>query len=745
MIAAVILSVLLQAALPALDTLRIPCVLVEFMDVKFKREDAKDYFDAILNEEGYSNGMASGSVRDYYRDNSLGAFTPVFDVYGPVTLSRYRAYYGKDMTVDGVRADSNAEKALTEALTALDPDVDFSVYDRDEDGVLDLAFFIYAGHDQSQGGPQDAIWAHHWNMSEAINPSLRDLEFDGLKLDPYFCASALRGAEGEEFAGIGLICHEFGHALGLPDFYDQVATGGKTAPDAGEFSLMCHGLQNNLGFTPPYLTAEERIILGWMERESLLELQPGRQVMQAIRSNSAYIIPTATEGEYFILEYRDSQGWDAPLPEGLALYHIDRSEPYAYRWESWRTPGSGINDNYAHPCFYLVSSYSGNRETGNLVFPGLSGALAIEPQAWNGEPVACQLTNIEIVPEGVSLYVQYDSGPNVNGYVRNIYGDPIEGATLTLDPEDEEGWTVSDSEGHFFLPVEEGVIGPMSLTVAAPGYRNYVTGVTMGDSRVVSVQVTLRRETEGEAATLSKWDNSKKQGYYNKAGIGAVRFTPSELAPYVGCKIREIVFYPYLLGSFEGEIYVTVDIGPRRVLTKLIEMPSYGIYFRNSIDIEEDGIVIPEGENVYIGYGSNTSGQDSFFLGTVYPGEKNNSYWSPFSLTHSTWSPMYVDRADITMNLMLQAQVTEQIGAQDLSEFGYTYINPGTGAWIAGETFTLELVRPENAPRASVKWYFDGEEVRSSVVLESGYHVLEAVLEYESGVTEKLRKEFNIR
>lgn len=743
-IAAIILSAILSV-IPARDTLRIPCVMVEFMDVKFSGNGTREYFDTILNEEGYSEGIATGSVRDYFRDNSLGAFTPVFDVMGPVTLSKYRAYYGRDVIVDGVRADASADRAIAEACQFLDPDVDFSVYDKDSDGILDMILYIYAGHDQSQGGPQDAIWSHNWNMSESVVPELKNVVLDGLRMETYFCSSELRGKEGSDLSGIGVISHEFGHALGLPDFYNQVASSGASVPDVGEYALMCYGMRNNFGFTPPYLTSEERIMLGWMERGELQELQPGKQILQAVKNNTAYIIPTETEGESFILEYRDSKGWDASLPEGLVVYHRDSSATYAQRWENWKTPGSGINDNDSHPCFYIVPSYNGNRESGNLVFPGLSGAMALEPKTWKGTPSACQITCIELTPDGLSVYAQFNCGPNVNGYVRNSFGEPIEGASLLLLEGVE---TVSDSDGHFYLPVPENQTEPMSLRVSAPGYRDYVTSVSLMDSRVVSVPVTLRRESDAEETTLSKYNNKLRQGYYNKAGIGAVRFTPRELAPYAGNVIKEIVFYPYLLGSFSGEIYVTVDIGPRRVLTKLVEAPAYGLYFRNSIDVSEEGIVIPEGEYVYIGYGSANNGGNSFFIGTVYPGEKQNSYWSPFSLEQSSWRPLYVEKADITMNLMLQSTLSEKTGVADLGELGYAYINPGKGSpWEEGDTFELEIVRSENSEEPqSVTWFYDGEKVSGDkVVLLSGHHVLEAELEYMSGNTETLRKEFSVK
>lgn len=739
MLPALILSAVLSAW-TALDTLKVPCVLVEFSDVSFQEETPGDYFDALLNEQGYSEGIASGSLRDYFQDNSLGAFTPVFDVYGPVTLSRYRAYYGRDVIIDGVRADASADEALAEACRAVQEEVDFSQYDIDCDGVLDMILFIYAGHDQSQGGPQDAIWAHHWWMSKSANPDLREVEIGGVRLDSYFCAPELRGRDRKDLSGIGIICHEFGHALGLPDFYDQVGSGSGKALDLGEFSTMCYGYGNNFGFTPPFLNAEERMMLGWMEMDGLQQLQPGRQVLSAIQNNTAYVIPTETEGEYFLLEYRNSKGWDTPLPEGLVLYHVDRSEAYVPRWDNWIIPGSGINDNPSHPCFYIVPSYNGEREAGNMVFPGISMTSAIEPKDWAGNYVSCQLTNIELTPDGVSLYAQFDSGPNVNGYVRDVYGYPIEGASVTVG----EGESFSDQDGHFIVPVDDGKRGSMLLVASAPGYRAFSTRVTLGNSRVISVPVTLRRDSEGDDNLLSKYDFRQRRGYYNKPGIGAVKFTAKDLAPYAGSLLMQIVCYPYLLNSFQGELYVTVDIGRERVLTKLVETPVYGLYFKNSVDVSDAGIVIPEGEDVYIGYGSAESGDGSFYLGTVYPGEKNNSYWSPFSLEKSSWSPLYVERADITMNLMLEAQVQEQIGAGDLSGLGYFYISPGKGNWQEGDSFPLELVNPLGGPNPDVTWLYDGRKVRGSITLESGYHVLEAVLEYNSGVKETIRKEFNI-
>lgn len=615
----------------------IPCILIEFQDVRFEDKDVATYFDDVLNGEK--------GVRQYYMDNSLGTFVQDFDIYGPVTLEKYRAYYGSDVIVEGVRADVRADQALAEACRQLDADVDFSHYDLDGDGVIDNVLYIYAGHDQSQGGPFEAIWAHQWFLSRSTNPSLRNLKFDDVRLDSYFCGPQFRGAEGRKPSGPGIFAHEFGHALGLPDFY------GKSERDLSNFSIMCHGLFNEDGFTPPYFNAEERIMLGWMERENLLVLQPGWQVLSAVRNNAAYLIPTQMEGEYFIVEYRDSRDWDAPEQEGLVVYHADRSAPYLERWEKWREPGMGINDLPDHPCFYIS----------NTVFPSIPGPTAVEPVSWDGTPVSCQLTNICITEQGLGLYAQYDCGPNVNGYVRNSYGDPVEGALVML----EDVQAVSDSDGHYMVEEPLQGSGEYTLKVSAQGYRDFQTTVSMGGARVLSVPVTLKREKEGEDFTLSKYDISLDRGYYSKSGIGAVKFTAQDLQPYVGGVLKEVVFYPLIRNSFGGDVYVTVDIGKERVLTKKLEHLSYGEYFRNSVFIIEDAIVIPEGKEMYVGYGSPDSGDGSFHLGAVYPGVSSNSYWSPFDTQTSTWSPMYVERAGIYMNLTLELVVNMTIDTDE--------------------------------------------------------------------------------
>ena len=68
-------------------------ILVEFSDTLFSVSEPSVVFDEYLNHEGSSMPDHSnyerrnhGSVRQYFNDMSNGAFTPQFDVYGPVRM-----------------------------------------------------------------------------------------------------------------------------------------------------------------------------------------------------------------------------------------------------------------------------------------------------------------------------------------------------------------------------------------------------------------------------------------------------------------------------------------------------------------------------------------------------------------------------------------------------------------------------------------------------------------------------------
>lgn len=310
-------------------------LLIGFKDLPFAQSRAD--FDALLNESGYSYNGATGSCRDYFIASSDSMFQPQFDVYGPYTASKDMKYYGG---ANGDNHDSNPHELIIEACQlAADAGVDFSQYDTNNDGVLDNVFVYFAGHNQAEGGSPDAIWPHQSNLG-SLNISV-----DGKRLGTYACTSEYRGNGGATRASIGTFCHEFGHVLGLPDFYDtsyQLYT-------VGNWDIMCSGNYNNDGRTPPTYTSYERFFLGWLKPIQLTE--KGQYFLEPLEtSNTAYLLAASTHNllgtspspsEFFLIENRQHVGWDEPynaLPgTGMLVWHIDYS---ASAWNS-NSPNNG--------------------------------------------------------------------------------------------------------------------------------------------------------------------------------------------------------------------------------------------------------------------------------------------------------------------------------------------------------------------------------------------------------------------
>jgi len=419
-------------------------VLAEFADVAFTIDSPQQAISSMLNEPGYSVDGATGSARDYYYENSHGIFEPIFDVYGPVKLSQNVAYYGGN---DSRGNDKKPHYALKEACEAIDGSVDFSDYDLDGDGYVDLVYMVYAGKGEADGGSPDTIWPHQWNLiSGGIN-----LTLDGKRIDRYACGAELNG--GGSLDGLGTICHEFGHAMGLPDFYDtDYETNGEGRTLLG-YSLMDSGSYNNNGWTPPYLNMEERIMIGWLSEDDILEFpKNGAYTLESVQNNIGYKIPTDSEGEYILLECRSKEGWDQYIPAaGLIAYHVDKSSRQVYienvgnktasqLWAQWNVYNS-INENGDHPCFYVVASASpyscsyGMKyysEYGgwyyvaagtDLPFPGGNNVTSYAPKSWNNvfteislSQIAYSANKVSFNVDGVVAGLNYPSIANSGNY-----------------------------------------------------------------------------------------------------------------------------------------------------------------------------------------------------------------------------------------------------------------------------------------------------------------------------------------
>ena len=385
-------------------------ILVEFQDLEFKADNDSLAFVEKMNRSGYSRNGATGSARDFYYDNSDGRFEPIFDVFGPVKLSENHSYYGGN---DSYGNDKRPEKAVADGCKLLDDEVDFSLYDNDGDGKVDLVFMYYAGQGEASGGAANTIWPHQWELTSAGI----DLVLDGVRVDSYACSNELYE---NEMDGIGAACHEFGHAMGLPDFYDTDGATGGQAGGLYSYSVMDSGSYNNDSRTPPYFNFEERMLLGWVDESDYLEFtETGSYTIPPVFENVAYKTITDMEGEYFVYENRSKVGWDTYLPaHGMVVYHVDKSSRMVGSqsahnlWEYWRDSNI-INAKGSHPCFYVVPAASQSSLNyyyeARMPFP-YQNVNSYVPKSWNGVDGFVSFSHIAHSDNLVTLQAHVSSG-----------------------------------------------------------------------------------------------------------------------------------------------------------------------------------------------------------------------------------------------------------------------------------------------------------------------------------------------
>lgn len=318
---------MLSSYMPSKGTVKVPVLLANFSDLSFSLTDPVAQFDDLFNGAGGSNPSATGSVHTYYAESSHNALDIQYVVYGPYTLSKEMAYYGANTTSQGVTTDhtKHARDLVIELVNlAYQDGVDFSQFDANSDGYIDNISIVVAGHNEAEGGAVNTIWPHYSVVHSGS-------KYNGKSISGYLMISEYRGGSGKTQAGIGTYCHEFGHALGLPDLYNT-ETGKKT--NVGAWDIMCTGSYNNNGSTPPSFTAFERFMMGWLTPTQITS--SGMQVLPPIEThNEAYLIAASNHNlkslspnpsEYFLLENRQKVGWDAGkdalIASGLLISHI---------------------------------------------------------------------------------------------------------------------------------------------------------------------------------------------------------------------------------------------------------------------------------------------------------------------------------------------------------------------------------------------------------------------------------------
>ncbi|MFH1612534.1 MAG: M6 family metalloprotease domain-containing protein [bacterium] len=306
-------------------------ILVEFQDKLHLRNVS------LFNKHIFSKDSLIPSVYNYFYEISNGKMEIL-----PGILNGAINWVKLPKNISEYNDESNEKitNLVVDSLNAINSQVDFSQYDKNNDGVVDHVFIIHSGNDEARTGNSNDIWSVCISTSALFGFG----RYDNKKI-----VSAVICAEDPDFKinnedalSIGTFCHEFCHDLGAPDLYDY------DDPDffpTGWWCLMSLGAYLGQSQFPAHLSGYLKMDLD--ADPTSHNTTPLDLPYTTITTNGTYsinatglntnnrlykiIIPNTNNKEYFLIENR-TKNWggkyDATLPDsGLIISHVDETMP----------------------------------------------------------------------------------------------------------------------------------------------------------------------------------------------------------------------------------------------------------------------------------------------------------------------------------------------------------------------------------------------------------------------------------
>jgi M6 family metalloprotease-like protein len=311
----------------AVDTIRVCVLLVDFPDFAYNdgsypiptggtltcyAAGTQAKFDSLLFSVRGQDAVynPTGSMTDYYMEVSYGQYFIQGDVHGWFTVPHNYSYYVGDD--DGL---SGGAALARDAVLAANSTVNFTPYGNGHSWV-DAVIIIHAGPGAEQGAY--GIWSHRSNMSSVT--------VDGVTLSGYTMQPEERYNE-NSIVHMGVFCHEWGHVLGIQDWYDVNYNTGSDG--LGEWCLMASGSWNSDGREPAHINGLSKDQCGFVDLQVLENNIPQATIPQVETSPVVYMlkedpVPGHSNVEWWVVENRQRVGFDAALPgSGLLIYHYD--------------------------------------------------------------------------------------------------------------------------------------------------------------------------------------------------------------------------------------------------------------------------------------------------------------------------------------------------------------------------------------------------------------------------------------
>jgi M6 family metalloprotease-like protein len=297
-----------NAAPPALwqkPVFRLAVIPVEFSDVKHNAKITRDAWKQALFGQGMSGNEASGagaraagSLNDYFREQSAGVFHLEGKVFEWLNVGKKRGDY-----IQG-SGTTNKTAVLTEALQKL-----LARDGKDALKGFDGFLFLYAGD------------RYRTNRGAVYYPHAGGLLHQGQRV-PYL----ITNEGGPRMTPVNGFVKLVGLALGLPDLAAR-------PEDSGSQGLgpWCALSDPNTEGRPQHFGAWAKEKLGWL-KPAVLDPSVKQKLILALVTTSPRecfkILVRADSSEYYLLENRTRQGFDADLPgAGLLIWRVVNGRP----------------------------------------------------------------------------------------------------------------------------------------------------------------------------------------------------------------------------------------------------------------------------------------------------------------------------------------------------------------------------------------------------------------------------------
>ncbi|MCC3357225.1 M6 family metalloprotease domain-containing protein [Bacillus sp. REN16] len=343
------------------------------------------------------------TMQNAYKESSYGKVNLVRNEntdFAWIELPKGASYYldqegtyaeNGEYVLGNINGDAHTGEFVRDLLKAADDQIDFSKYA--ENGEVPNVFVVHEGTGAEWSRDPAQFWSHKWNLLSALyygkyyetgipadvhagmsqgewitKTQKEDMTYDGVIVNNYNIQPAIGGnvagfnaatggyddasVTGPYPAQVGVYAHEFGHALGLPDFYDTVynseGTGNYSMMSGGSWMRYPDALQYN-GNSPTHFDPFSKIFLGWVNP---LEVTP-QDGMQEITlpsidradDNNGIVkmeVPGSNGTEYFLFENVQQSGFNQGLirqgddAHGLVAWHVDENIINLYQTAGFR-------------------------------------------------------------------------------------------------------------------------------------------------------------------------------------------------------------------------------------------------------------------------------------------------------------------------------------------------------------------------------------------------------------------------